>query len=138
MNGTEKKPLRCVVTSFSFDFICWHSISMSSNPSNSAELDFPPNCRGLSRFRANNQNKVDRWFGLIGNQDCNRTKGTSFIAMKLHFGCNPVCIDYERNPMKILHTSFSSRHIVLSRILRKSVTLIYHTCLKLRKIARNQ
>ena len=41
--------------------------------------------------------KVDRWFGLIGNQDCNRTKGTSFIAIKPHFGCNPDCFDYERN-----------------------------------------
>ena len=37
--------------------------------------------------------KVDRWFGLIGNQDCNRTKGTSFIEMKPHFGCNPDCFD---------------------------------------------
>ena len=38
--------------------------------------------------------KVDRWFGLIGNQDCNRTKGTSFIAVEPHFGCNPDCFDY--------------------------------------------
>ena len=43
--------------------------------------------------------KVDRWSGLIGTQDCNRTKGTSFIGMKPHFGCNPVCFDYERNAM---------------------------------------
>ena len=43
--------------------------------------------------------KVDRWFGLIGNQDCNRAKGTSFIAMKPHFRCNPDCFDYERNTM---------------------------------------
>ena len=41
--------------------------------------------------------KVDRWFGLTGNQDCNRTKGTSCIAMEPHFGCNPDCFDYERN-----------------------------------------
>ena len=45
--------------------------------------------------------KVDRWFGSIGNQDCNRTKGTSFIAMKPHFGYNPDCFDYERNAMYI-------------------------------------
>ena len=45
--------------------------------------------------------KVDRWFGLIGNQDCDQTKGTSFIAMKPHFGCNPVCFDYERNAMNV-------------------------------------
>ena len=32
VNGTAKEPLRCVVISFSFDFICWHSISMSSEP----------------------------------------------------------------------------------------------------------
>ena len=43
------------------------------------------------------ESKVDRWFGLIGNQDYNRTKGTSFIAMKPHFGCIPDCFDYERN-----------------------------------------
>ena len=43
--------------------------------------------------------KVDRWFGLIGNQDCNRTKGTSFFAVEPHFGCNPDCFDYERNAM---------------------------------------
>ena len=45
--------------------------------------------------------KVDRWFGLIGNQDCNRAKGTSFIAMEPHIGCNPNCFDYERNAMHI-------------------------------------
>ena len=28
--------------------------------------------------------KVDSWFGLIGNQYCNRTKGTSFIAVNPH------------------------------------------------------
>ena len=33
--------------------------------------------------------KVERWFGFIGNQDCNRTKGMGFIAMEPHFGCNP-------------------------------------------------
>ena len=32
------------------------------------------------------------WFDR--NQDCNQTKGTSFIA---NFGCNPDCFDYERN-----------------------------------------
>ena len=49
--------------------------------------------------------KVDRWFGLIGKQDCNRTKGTSFIAIEPgiepHFGCNSDCFDYERNAMII-------------------------------------
>ena len=49
-------------------------------------------------------NNVDGWFGLIGNQDCNRTKGTSFIAMKPHFGCNPDCFDYERNAMSVSRT----------------------------------
>ena len=43
--------------------------------------------------------KIDRWFGLIGNQDCNQTKGTSFIAMEPHFGCNPDCFDYEKNAL---------------------------------------
>ena len=43
--------------------------------------------------------KIDRWFGLIGNQDCNRTKGTSFIAMEPHIGCNPDRFGYERNAM---------------------------------------
>ena len=46
-------------------------------------------------------NKVDRWFGLISNQDCNRTKGTSFIAMEPHFGSDPDCFDYERNAMLV-------------------------------------
>ena len=45
--------------------------------------------------------KVNRWFGLIGNQDFSQTKGTSFIAMKPHFGCNPDCFDYERNAMSV-------------------------------------
>ena len=43
--------------------------------------------------------KVYWWFGLIGNQDCNRTKGASFIAMKPHFGSDPDCFDYERNAL---------------------------------------
>ena len=47
----------------------------------------------------------NRWFGLIGNQDCNRTKGTSFIAMKPHFGCDHDCFDYERNAMNYFETS---------------------------------
>ena len=86
--------------SFSFDLICWHSISMSSEP-NSAAFNFPPNYRGQSRFRATiKTSKVDiKGFGLIGNQDCNRTKGTSFIAIEPHFGYNPDCFDYERNAM---------------------------------------
>ena len=45
--------------------------------------------------------KVDRWFGSIGNQDCNRKKGTSFITIKSHFGCNPACFDYERNAIAV-------------------------------------
>ena len=45
--------------------------------------------------------KIDRWFGLIGNQGCNRTKGTSCIAMEPHFGCNPDRFDCERNAMFI-------------------------------------
>ena len=49
--------------------------------------------------------KVDRWFGLIGNQDCNQTKGMSFIAMKPHFGCDPDCFDYEKNAMNYFETS---------------------------------
>ena len=48
--------------------------------------------------------KVDRWFGLIGNQDCNRTKGTSFIAVEPHFGCNPDCFACERNAMSVFVT----------------------------------
>ena len=44
--------------------------------------------------------KIDRWSGLIGNQDRNQTKAQSFIAMEPHFGCNPDdCFDYERNAM---------------------------------------
>ena len=42
--------------------------------------------------------KVDRWFGLIGKQDCNRTKGTSFIAMKPNFGYNPDCLITKGTP----------------------------------------
>ena len=43
--------------------------------------------------------KVDiKWFALIGNQDCNRTKGTSFYAIEPHFGYNPDCFDYEGTP----------------------------------------
>ena len=45
--------------------------------------------------------KVDRWFGLIGNQDWYWTKGTSFIAIKSHFRCNPDCFDYERNARRL-------------------------------------
>ena len=41
--------------------------------------------------------KVDRWFGLISNQDYNRTKGTSFIAAEPRVRCNPDCFDYERH-----------------------------------------
>ena len=52
--------------------------------------------------------KVDRWFGLIGNQGCNQTKGISFIAMEPHFGCNPDCFDYERNAMQDLSQPRSS------------------------------
>ena len=72
---------------------------VSANLSNSAEFDFPPNFRGQSRLHADNQNKVDRWFGLIGNQDCNRTKGTSFIVIEPHFGYNPDCFDCEKDAM---------------------------------------
>ena len=54
-------------------------------------------------------NKVDRWFGLIGNEDCNRTKGTSVIAMKPHFGCNTDCFDYERNAMMASKLFVSAR-----------------------------
>ena len=45
--------------------------------------------------------KVDRWFRLIDNQGCNRTRGTSCVAVEPHFGCNPDCFDYERNAMKV-------------------------------------
>ena len=31
------------------------------------------------------RSKVDRWFGLIGNQDCNRTKATVLIPTEPHF-----------------------------------------------------
>ena len=86
MNGTAEEPLRCVVISFSFDFICCHSISMSSNLSNSAEFDSRQTVEGSVGFAQTiKTSKVDKWFGLIGNQDCNRTKGTSFIGMKPHF-----------------------------------------------------
>ena len=60
--------------------------------------------------------KVDRWFGLIGNQDCNQTKGTSFIAMNPHFGCNPDCFDYERNAMSVCRIPKSFRTCEPSRI----------------------
>ena len=46
--------------------------------------------KAVSFSRSNNQNNLgDRWFCLIGNQDCNQTKGTSFTAMKHQFGCYP-------------------------------------------------
>ena len=77
---------------------------MSSEPVELGRVRFPTKLRGQSRFRTETikTSKVDRLFGLIGNQDCNRTKGTSFIAMEPHFGCNPDCFDYERNAMFIL------------------------------------
>ena len=70
----------------------WYSIS---------EFDFPPNCREQSRFAQTiKTSKVDRWFGLIGNQDCHRMKGTRFISVKPHFGCNPDCFDYCSGPSR--------------------------------------
>ena len=41
MNGTAKEPLRCVVISFSFDFIRWYSISMSSETVELSRVRFP-------------------------------------------------------------------------------------------------
>ena len=41
VNGTAKEPLRCVVVSFSFSFICWHSISMSSDSVELSRIRFP-------------------------------------------------------------------------------------------------
>ena len=55
----------------------------------------------LSLVQTIKTSKVDGRFGFIGNQDCNRTKGTSFIAMEPHFGCDPDCFAYERNAMQI-------------------------------------
>ena len=55
------------------------------------------------------ERKTIKWFGLIGNQDCNQTKGTSFIVMKPHFGCNPACFDYERNAMIMERTMECTR-----------------------------
>ena len=46
--------------------------------------------------------KFERWFGLTGNQDCNRTKGTSFITIRPQLECNLDCFDYEKNAMKEL------------------------------------
>ena len=57
--------------------------------------------------------KVDKWFGLIGNQDCNRTKGMSSIAMEPHFGCNPDCFDYERNAMIISNKELTCCTVIL-------------------------
>ena len=112
MNGTAKEPLRCVVISFSFNFICWHSISMSFEPVKLSRVRFPAKLlRAVSVLRK--QSKQVRLIGglvLIGNQDCNRMKGMSFIAMKPHFGCNSDCFDYERNAMIL---SFSIHHIIL-------------------------
>ena len=69
--------------------------------------------------------KIDRWFGLIGNQDCNRTKGISFIAMEPHFGCNSDCFDYERNAMNISHSvnqkrpgTFQTRPLVSQKVIK--------------------
>ena len=85
--STQKCPL-IIISQFS---ILW-------NLSNSAVFDFPPTVEGSLGFdQTIKTSKVDRWFGLIGNQDCNQTEGTSFIAVKLHFRCNPDCFDYERN-----------------------------------------
>ena len=41
VNGTAKEPLRCVVISFSFDFISWHSISMNFEPVGVSRVRFP-------------------------------------------------------------------------------------------------
>ena len=89
-----------------FVFVRFHLLAFHFNefrtcrtqPS-SFSLQTVEGCLGFARTIKTS--KVDRWFGLIGNQDCNQTKGTSFIAMKPHFGCNPVCFDYERNAMKV-------------------------------------
>ena len=99
----SEEPLRCVVISFSFDFIFRHSISMSSEPVELSRVRFPAKLSkaSLGFVQTIKTSKVDRWFGLIGNQDCNQTKGTSFIAMEPHFGCNPDCSGYERNAMII-------------------------------------
>ena len=104
MNGTAKEPLRPVVISFSFDFICWYSISMSSEPVELSRVRFPAKLSKASLGFAQTikTRKIDRWFDLIGNQGCNRTKGMSFIAMEPHFGCNPDCFDYERNAMQVI------------------------------------
>ena len=77
---------------------------MSSEPVELSRVRFPAKLsRAVSVSRKQSKqvrrNKVDRWFGLIGNQECNRIKGTSFIALEPQFGCNPDCFDYERNVM---------------------------------------
>ena len=101
VNGTAKEPLRCVVILFSFDFICWHFISMSSKPVELSCVRFPAKLsRAVSVSRKQlKTSKVDRWFGLTGNRDCNQKKGRSFIAMEPRLGCNADCFDYERNVM---------------------------------------
>ena len=90
--GTAKEPLRCVVISFSFNF---ETVKLS-------RIQF--SCQtvkgSLGFAQTIKTSKVDRWFGLIGNQDGNRRKGTGFIPIEPYFGCNPDCFDYERNTMR--------------------------------------
>ena len=99
MNRTEKEPLRCVVISFWFDFICWHSISLSFEPVELSRVRFPAKLSRTVSVSSKQSKQVRSIDGLIGNQDYNRTKGTSFIAIKPHFGCISDCFDYERNAM---------------------------------------
>ena len=54
---------------------------MSSEP---AAFDFSQTVEGSFGFAQRiKTSKVNRWYGLIGNQDCKRTKGASFIEMGL-------------------------------------------------------
>ena len=74
---------------------------MSSEPVELSRVRFPVTLSkaSLGFTQTIKTSKIDRWFGSIGNQDYNRTKGMSFIAMKPHFDSNPDCFDYERNAM---------------------------------------
>ena len=80
-----------------FVFLRFHLLAFHFNEFRTCRTE--PRSGSRKQSKQVRRNKVDRWFGLIGNQDCNRIKGTSFIALEPQFGCNPDCFDYERNVM---------------------------------------
>ena len=114
MNGTASE--RAVEMCRDFVFVRFHLLAFHFNEFRTCRTQSSSISRqtvegSLGFAQTIKTSQVDRWFGLIGNQDCNRTKGTSFVAMKPHFGCNPDCFDYERNAMLVFKKRSSSSRL---------------------------